>query len=56
MEKNNYPQVYSEECKYRMNKIKIPNSGSELQLESDAELESKPQLESGTEYLKRFYS
>ena len=41
MEKNNHPQVYSEECKYRMNKIKIPNSGSELELESDAELESK---------------
>ena len=49
MEKNNYPQAYSEDRKYRMKKIKTPKLESELELESDAELESKSQLESGTE-------
>ena len=26
MEKKNYPQVYLEQCKYRMKKTKIPNT------------------------------
>ena len=48
MEKKNYLQVYLEECKYKLKKIKITNfinteleSESESELESDAELESK---------------
>ena len=52
MEKKNYPQVYLEECKYRMNKRKITKfieaklkSVSDSKLESDIELE----LKSGTE-------
>ena len=49
MEKNNYPQAYSEDRKYRMKKIKTPKLESELELESDAELESNSELESGTE-------
>ena len=52
MEKKNYPRVYLEEYKYRMNKTKITRfreaiikSVSDSELESDIELESK----SGTE-------
>ena len=35
MEKNSYPQVYLEECKYKIKKIKVPqfNNGQE---ESDS--------------------
>ena len=47
-EKKNYLQVYLEECKYKLKKIKITKfinteleSESESELESDAELESK---------------
>ena len=42
MDKKNYPQVYLEECKYKIKKIKIPrfintelNSDSESDSESD---------------------
>ena len=48
MEKKNYPQVYLEECKYRMKKTKMTKfiegelkSESESQLEPDIELELK---------------
>ena len=36
MEKKNYPQVYLEECKYKIKKIKMLNT----ELESESELES----------------
>ena len=56
MEKKNYPQVYLEECKYRMKKTKMTKfieaeleSESESELESDTELELKSELESNTE-------
>ena len=56
MEKKNYPQVYLEECKYRMKKIKRTKfkeaeieSESESELESDIELQLKHELESDTE-------
>ena len=54
MEKKNYPQVYLEECKYRMKKTKMTKFieaelESESELESDIELESKSELESDTE-------
>ena len=56
MEKKNYPQVYLEECKYRMKKTKMTKfieaeleSESESELESDAELEAKSELESDSE-------
>ena len=50
MEKKNYPQVYLEECKYRMKKAKMTKfieaglkSESESELESDIRLELKPE-------------
>ena len=56
MEKKNYPQVYLEECKYRMRKTKMTKfikgeqeSESESELESNIELELKSELESDTE-------
>ena len=56
MEKKNYPQVYLEECKYRMKKTKMTKfieakleSESELESESDIELELKSELESDIE-------
>ena len=54
MEKKNYPQVYLEECKYRMKKTKMTKFieaelESESELESDIELELKSELESDTE-------
>ena len=56
MEKKNYPQVYLEECKYRMKKTKMTKfieaeleSESESESESDTELELKSELESDTE-------
>ena len=50
--KKNYPQVYLEECKYRIRKIKIPkfiktelksdsNSDSNLDLDLHSKVESK---------------
>ena len=52
MEKTNYPQVYFEECKYRMKKIKIIkfiNTELESESECGTELELKPELEPDTE-------
>ena len=44
MEKKNYPQVYLEECKYRMKKTKMTKF-TEAELESESELESDIELE-----------
>ena len=54
MKKMNYPQVYLEECKYKIKKIKMSKFintelESESELESDTELESKSELESDSE-------
>ena len=52
MEKKNYPQVYLEECKYRMKKTKITKFiEAELKGESESEIESDIELElkSGTD-------
>ena len=56
LEKNNYPQVYLEECKYKIKKIKMSKfintdlkSESESELESDTKLEPKLQLEFDSE-------
>ena len=45
MDKKNYPQVYLEECKYKIKKMQMPRfindeleSKSELESESDTEL------------------
>ena len=52
MEKKHYPQVYLEECKYRIKKTKMTKfieaeleSESEPELESDIELELKSDTE-----------
>ena len=58
MEKNNYPQIYLEGCKYKIKKIKMSKvidtkleSGSESgsELESDTELEAKLESDSDSE-------
>ena len=56
MGKKSYPQVYLEECKYKIMKKKISKfinaeleSGSESELESDTELELKSESEPDTE-------
>ena len=51
MKKMNYPQVYWEECKYKIKKIRMSmfintKIQSESELESDTELEPKSDLES----------
>ena len=55
MEKKNYPQVYLEECKYRIKKIKMSRfintklkSESESESESDTELMAKLEPNSDT--------
>ena len=43
MDKNNYPQVYLEECKYKIKKTKMTkfiNTELESDLDSESELES----------------
>ena len=52
MEKKNYPQVYLEECKYRMKKTKMSkfiNTELESESESQSELESDTKLKSDSE-------
>ena len=56
MEKKNYPQVYLEECKYKMIKTKMAKfisteleSNSESELEIDTELEAKLKSNSDSE-------
>ena len=54
MEKKNYPQVYLEECKYKIKKTKMTKFintelESESESESGTELQSKSELESDTE-------
>ena len=47
MKKMNYPQVYLEECKYKIKKIKMSNFiNTELKSEPESELESDAVLES----------
>ena len=50
MEKKNYPQVYLEECKYKIKKTKMTKFiNTELELESESELESDTELEAKLE-------
>ena len=52
MEKKNYPQVYLEECKYKIKKTKITkfiNTELESESESDIKLELKSESEPDTE-------
>ena len=54
MEKRNYPQVYLEECKYKVKKTKMTKFintelSSDSESESGAEKESQSELECDTE-------
>ena len=43
MDKTNYPQVYLEECKYRVKKIQMPRFIN-ARLESDSEFNGKAKI------------
>ena len=45
--KNNYPQIYSEECKYKVKKIHTPRFIN-IELESDSEPDLQTDLEART--------
>ena len=47
MGKKKYPQVYLEECKYKVKKIHTPNFIN-IELESDSEPDAEIDLESNT--------
>ena len=50
MEKKNYPQVYLEECKYKIKKIQMSRFiNTELESDSDSEPDSESELKSDTE-------
>ena len=50
IDKKNYPQVYLEECKYRIKKIKmLDSSDSEAELKSDTKLMAKLKSETNSE-------
>ena len=55
--KKNYPQVYSEECKYKVKKIQMSRfispklqSDSESESKSDTELESNLESDSDSDF------
>ena len=50
MDKKSYPQVFLEECKYKIKKIWMPRFIN-AELESESELESE--LEPGTELMAK---
>ena len=46
MNKKNYPQVYLEECKYKIKKIQMSRFiNTELELDSDSDLDSESDSE-----------
>ena len=50
MDKKNYPQVYLEECKYKIKKIQM-HRFINAELESESELKSESESESDTELI-----
>ena len=59
MDKKNHPQVYLEECKYRIKKIQMSRFiNTELKSESESELESESEavLKSDTELIAKLES
>ena len=52
IDKKNHPQVYLEECKYRIKKMQMSRFNTELKSDSDSEAESK----SGTELMAKLKS
>ena len=62
MDKKNYPQVYLEECKYKIKKIHVSRfinteleSEAELESESESETELMAKLKSDFDFDKTFY-
>ena len=53
MDKKNYPQVFLEECKYKIKKIQMPRFIN-AELESESESESEPK--SDTELMAKLKS
>ena len=51
MNKKNYPQVYLEECKYKIKKIQTPRFiNTELETGSGPDLETDSELDTTTEH------
>ena len=55
MDKKNHPQVYFEECKYKIKKMQISRFIG-AKLESDSESESDPESKSDTELMAKLKS
>ena len=53
IEKKNYPQVYLEECKYRVKKIQVLRF---INTELDSDSESEPEPESDNELMTKLKS
>ena len=49
MDKKNHPQIYLEECKYKIEKIQMSRFTNN-ELKSDSELDSETESNSDTEY------
>ena len=57
MDKKNYPQVYLEECKYKIKKIQMPRFiNAELESESESEPEPESEPKSDTELMTKLKS
>ena len=57
MDKKNYPQVYLEECKYKIKKMQMPTFiNAELESESESEPEPEPEPKSDTELMTKLNS
>ena len=55
MDRKNYPQVYLEECKYKVKKIQMSRFIN-AELESDSESDSEPRSKSNTELMAKLKS
>ena len=57
IDKKNYPQVYLEQCKYKVKKIQMSRFiSAELELDSDSNLNSEGELKSDTELMTKLES
>ena len=57
IDKKNHPQVYLEECKYRVKKIQMSRFiNTELKSDSDSELDSEAESKSDTELMAKLKS
>ena len=51
MNKKNYPQVYLEECKFKINKIQTPRfTNTEVETDSEPDLETNSEPDTTTEH------